>query len=70
MTGKNTSEIEDHYMAPFSAKQRVSIESGKGTHVWDEEGNQYVDFGRKPGPQGRVRVNGLCLRSLCVEREA
>jgi len=36
--------MEDKFMAPFFVKQRVSIEKGDGIHVWDEEGNRYIDF--------------------------
>jgi acetylornithine/N-succinyldiaminopimelate aminotransferase len=31
-------------MIPFFAKQQVSIEKGRGVHVWDEEGKRYIDF--------------------------
>ncbi|MBW2163689.1 MAG: aspartate aminotransferase family protein [Deltaproteobacteria bacterium] len=44
MTSKVTFDMEDKFMAPFFVKQRVSIEKGDGIHVWDEEGNRYIDF--------------------------
>ncbi|MBC8317819.1 MAG: aspartate aminotransferase family protein [Desulfobulbaceae bacterium] len=44
MTSKATFEIEDRYMAPFFAKQQISIERGDGVFVWDEEDNRYIDF--------------------------
>src|SRR4030042_2414953 len=44
MTSKNTFDIEDKYMMPFFVKQRISVEKGEGVHVWDEEGNRYIDF--------------------------
>lgn len=44
MTSKTTFEIEDRYMAPFFAKQQISIERGDGVFVWDEEDNRYIDF--------------------------
>lgn len=44
MASKTTFDIEDQYMAPFFVKQRISIEKGKGVFVWDEEGDQYLDF--------------------------
>jgi len=44
MASKTTFDIEDQFMAPFFEKQKVSIEKGEGIHVWDEEGNRYIDF--------------------------
>jgi acetylornithine/N-succinyldiaminopimelate aminotransferase len=44
MTSENTFEIEDRYIAPFFAKQKISIARGEGVFVWDEEGNRYIDF--------------------------
>ena len=44
MSSKDTSEIEDKYLAPFFVKQKISIEKGDGVFVWDEEGKMYIDF--------------------------
>jgi acetylornithine/N-succinyldiaminopimelate aminotransferase len=41
---KNTIATEDAHFAPFFNKTPVSIERGEGIYIWDEEGNQYVDF--------------------------
>ncbi len=41
---KNTIANEDAHFAPFFNKTPVSIERGEGIYVWDEDGNQYVDF--------------------------
>ncbi|MFC1524130.1 aspartate aminotransferase family protein [Thermodesulfobacteriota bacterium] len=44
MSSKSTFQIEDKWMAPFFVKQKISIDMGHGIHVWDEEGNRYLDF--------------------------
>jgi acetylornithine/N-succinyldiaminopimelate aminotransferase len=44
MSSENTFKIEDNYMAPFFEKQKISIEKGNGSYVWDEEGKRYLDF--------------------------
>lgn len=44
MTSTSTFDIEDKYMAPFFAKQKISIERGERVFVWDEEDNRYIDF--------------------------
>jgi acetylornithine/N-succinyldiaminopimelate aminotransferase len=44
MASETTFISEDTHMAPFFAKQRISIERGEGIYVWDEEGNRYIDF--------------------------
>jgi acetylornithine/N-succinyldiaminopimelate aminotransferase len=44
MTTSKTIELEDKYAAPFFKKIPVSIERGEGIHVWDEEGNRFLDF--------------------------
>ncbi len=44
MASTVTIETEDQSMAPFFVKQKISIERGDGIYVWDEEGNQYIDF--------------------------
>jgi len=41
---KNTIATEDAHSAPFFNKTTISIERGEGLYVWDEEGNEYVDF--------------------------
>jgi acetylornithine/N-succinyldiaminopimelate aminotransferase len=41
---ENTIAIEDAHGAPFFNKTPVSVERGEGIHVWDEDGNRYVDF--------------------------
>jgi len=44
MTTSKTIQAEDKYSPPFFKKIPVSIERGAGVHVWDEEGNRYLDF--------------------------
>jgi acetylornithine/N-succinyldiaminopimelate aminotransferase len=41
---KNTIATEDAHYAPFFNKTPISIERGEGIYVWDEDGNEYVDF--------------------------
>jgi len=41
---KNTIATEDAHYAPFFNKTPISIERGEGLYVWDEDGNEYVDF--------------------------
>jgi acetylornithine/N-succinyldiaminopimelate aminotransferase len=41
---KNTIATEDAHYAPFFNKTPISIERGEGVYVWDEDGNEYVDF--------------------------
>lgn len=41
---KQTIAIEDAHYAPFFNKTPISIERGEGVYVWDEEGNEYMDF--------------------------
>jgi acetylornithine/N-succinyldiaminopimelate aminotransferase len=36
--------MEDAHMPPFFAKIPISIERGEGVHVWDEEGEKYLDL--------------------------
>ena len=44
MSSNETFTTEDHFVAPFFKKLRVSVERGEGVYVWDEEGNKYLDF--------------------------
>ena len=44
MTTSKTIQLEDKYSPPFFRKIPVSIERGAGVHVWDEEGNRFLDF--------------------------
>jgi len=41
---KNTIATEDAHYAPFFNKTPISVERGEGIYVWDENGNEYVDF--------------------------
>ncbi len=41
---KNTIATEDAHYAPFFNKTPISVERGEGIYVWDEDGNEYVDF--------------------------
>ena len=43
-TGESTRADEDRYQLPTYAKFPISIERGQGCYVYDEEGNQYLDF--------------------------
>lgn len=40
----NTIEIEDRLGITFCNRQSIAIERGEGSRVWDEEGNEYLDF--------------------------
>lgn len=40
----NTIEIEDTYLVNFCEKVPLSIDRGIGSKVWDESGNEYLDF--------------------------
>jgi acetylornithine/N-succinyldiaminopimelate aminotransferase len=44
MSTVETIEIENRHMPPFFNKIPVSIESGEGVYVWDEEGTRYLDL--------------------------
>lgn len=44
MTTSKTIQLEDKYTPPFFKKIPISIERGSGIHVWDEEGNRFLDF--------------------------
>jgi len=44
MTTSKTIQAEDKYAPPFFRKIPISIERGEGVHVWDEEGNRFLDF--------------------------
>ena len=37
-------ELYDQYVMPTYFKTPLAIARGKGTRVWDEEGNEYLDF--------------------------
>ena len=37
-------EIEDRLGITFCNRQSIAIERGLGCLVWDEEGNEYLDF--------------------------
>lgn len=41
---KSTIATEDAHYAPFFNKTPISIERGEGLYVWDEDGNEYMDF--------------------------
>lgn len=40
----NSIEIEDRLGITFCNRQSIAIERGEGCVVWDEEGNEYLDF--------------------------
>lgn len=44
MGTSETIAIENDHMPPFFAKIPISIARGEGVHVWDEEGNRYLDL--------------------------
>jgi acetylornithine/N-succinyldiaminopimelate aminotransferase len=44
MTTTKTIQVEDKYTPPFFRKIPLSIERGAGVHVWDEEGNRFLDL--------------------------
>jgi acetylornithine/N-succinyldiaminopimelate aminotransferase len=44
MGTSETIAIENSHMPPFFAKTPISIVRGEGVHVWDEEGEKYLDL--------------------------
>ena len=40
----DTIQVEDEHYASFANKTKISIEKGKGVHVYDENGKRYLDF--------------------------
>ncbi len=40
----NTIEMENKLGITFCKRQQLVIERGKGSYVWDEQGNKYLDF--------------------------
>lgn len=61
----NTVAVEDKYMAPFFNKTPLSIERGKGVHVWDEGGKQYLDFTSGWGVTCIGHANPVITRAIC-----
>ena len=45
----NTQEREDRYESGVVPKRGISIVRGKGARVWEDEGNEYLDFGASFG---------------------
>jgi acetylornithine/N-succinyldiaminopimelate aminotransferase len=43
-TNMDTITIENEFLIPFCKKTPLSIERGMGVQVWDEQGNEYLDF--------------------------
>ena len=46
-------EISNKYLVPNYARQDVVLVKGKGSLLYDEDGNEYIDFG------AGIAVNGL-----------
>lgn len=67
MTTATTFALEDQYMAPFFVKQRVSIARGEGVYVWDEEGNQYIDFTSGWGVTCIGHAQPVITEALCEQ---
>ena len=44
MVTSDTFIIEDTHHAPFFNRAPISIERGRGVHVWDENGRRYIDL--------------------------
>jgi acetylornithine/N-succinyldiaminopimelate aminotransferase len=44
MASAQTIAVENAHMPPFFAKTPISIVRGEGVHVWDEEGERYLDL--------------------------
>lgn len=64
MTTKNTIEIEDRHMPTFFKKTPISIERGSGVHVWDEEGNRFLDFTAGWGVTCLGHAHPVIIRAL------
>ncbi len=41
----NTIELDQTYVAPTYARFPLCLTKGKGSHVWDADGNEYIDLG-------------------------
>lgn len=65
----NTIEIEDKTFVPFFKKLPISIEKGKGIHVWDETGNRYLDFTAGWGVTAIGHANPVIQEAL-IEQSA
>src|ERR1700710_1048266 len=45
MESQETLELYKQYVVPNYGRFDLRLSHGKGTHVWDEAGNEYLDFG-------------------------
>ena len=45
MESQETLELYKQYVVPNYGRFDLRLARGKGTHVWDEAGNEYLDFG-------------------------
>jgi acetylornithine/N-succinyldiaminopimelate aminotransferase len=45
MSTLSTRDLYERYVIPTYARFALRITRGNGTHVWDEEGKRYLDFG-------------------------
>ena len=45
MESQETIDLYKQYVVPNYGRFDLRLSHGKGTHVWDEEGNEYLDFG-------------------------
>ena len=45
MESQETLELYKQYVVPNYGRFDLKLSHGKGTHVWDEAGNEYLDFG-------------------------
>jgi ornithine--oxo-acid transaminase len=44
LTNKTIADLEHKFVCKNYASLPIAIERGEGIHVWDVEGNQYMDF--------------------------
>ena len=45
MITHSTSELYRDYVMPTYGRFDLALSRGEGTHVWDEAGKAYLDFG-------------------------
>lgn len=60
----DTIQVEDEHYASFANKTKISIEKGKGVHVYDENGKKYLDFTAGWGVTSIGHANPVIIEAL------
>jgi acetylornithine/N-succinyldiaminopimelate aminotransferase len=60
----DTIQVEDEHYASFANKTKISIEKGKGVHVYDENGKKYLDFTAGWGVTSIGHANPIIIEAL------